>query len=206
MYSLATYNCHNFKSNFNKTFKNKRYNFYNRALASCEFNLKDKGRGRPCGGKMWPVKKGIKTLACYELKSNIMAISVELGNGKSLQIYGVWLKSDDNSSESLEYFQSNLLMLESEIKNNIEKKQPFIIMGDWNADIKDYLDSKNVGYTYRNGGYKALIDHIVWFKNESDFKMVDVMICNNNDNSSDDLPITIIVNVDLGVKDEFKQI
>ncbi|CAF0863893.1 unnamed protein product [Brachionus calyciflorus] len=35
--------------------------------------------------------------------------------------------------------------------------------------------------------------------------MVDVMICNNNDNSSDHLQITIKVDVDLGVEDEFKQ-
>ncbi|CAF0872203.1 unnamed protein product [Brachionus calyciflorus] len=57
-------------------------------------NLKDKCRGRPYGGKMWLVKKGINILACYELSSNIMVISVELGNGKSLQIYA-------NSSGSL---------------------------------------------------------------------------------------------------------
>ncbi|CAF0863874.1 unnamed protein product [Brachionus calyciflorus] len=91
-------------------------------LFTSEFSLKDKGRGRPYGDKMWLVKKGINILACYELRRNIMVISVELGNGKSLQIYGVWLKFDNNSSQSLKDFQSNLLMLESEIKNNIEKK------------------------------------------------------------------------------------
>ncbi|RNA27261.1 hypothetical protein BpHYR1_002275, partial [Brachionus plicatilis] len=36
--------------------------------------------------------------------------------------------------------------------------------------------------------------------------MVDVKICNSNDNSSDHLPITIKVDVDLGVKDESNQV
>ncbi|CAF0922180.1 unnamed protein product, partial [Brachionus calyciflorus] len=67
------------------------------------------------------------------------------------------------------------------------------------------LDSQKVGYTYRNGDYKALIDHIVWHKNESDFKMVEVKIFNGNINSSDHLPITIKIDVDLGVKDESNQ-
>ena len=159
MYNFATYNCHNFKSNFNTVEKLLKENdiifiiehwlaveeFHEfniidtsnfNILFTSEFSLKDKSRGRPYGGKMWFVKKGINILACYELSNNIMVISVELGNGKSLQIYGVWLKFDDNSSESLENFQSNLLMLESEIKNNVEKKQPFVIMGDWNADLE----------------------------------------------------------------------
>ncbi|CAF1072537.1 unnamed protein product [Brachionus calyciflorus] len=82
-------------------------------------------------------------------------------------------------------------------------------MGDWNADLercrrfdiifKDFVynndliisddsDSQKVGYTYRNSDYKALIDHINWHKND------------------DHLPITIKVDVDLGVKDEFNQV
>ncbi|CAF0796185.1 unnamed protein product [Brachionus calyciflorus] len=58
-------------------------------------------------------------------------------------------------------------------------------MGDWNVDIKHDLDSQNVSFTYRNCDYK---------------------ICNNNDNSSDHLPITIKVDVDLGVKNEINHV
>ncbi|CAF0708279.1 unnamed protein product [Brachionus calyciflorus] len=153
---------------------------------------------------MWFVKGGINILAYYELSNNIMEISVELCNGKSLQISGVWLKFGDNSSESLENFQINLLILESEIKNNVEKKQLFDFVNNKDLIISDELDS--VGFTYRNRDYKALIEHIVWGKNESDFKMVKLKICNGNNNSTDHLPITIKVDVDLGVKEESNQV
>ncbi|CAF0751913.1 unnamed protein product [Brachionus calyciflorus] len=94
-------------------------------------------------------------------------------------------------------------MLESEIKNNIEKKQPFIIMGDWNANIKRGRRFDIIFKDFVNKNKLTISDDLD-LKN-SDFKMVDVLICNNNDISSDHLPIAIKVDIDLGVKNEIEQ-
>ncbi|CAF1122752.1 unnamed protein product, partial [Brachionus calyciflorus] len=119
---------------------------------------------------------------------------------KGITNFGVWLKFDDNSSESLENFQSNLLMLESEIKNNVEKNQPFVIMGDWNADLERGRRFDIIFKDFVNNTDLIISDDL------DSQKMVDVKICNDNNNSSDHLPITIKVFDDLGVKDESNQL
>ena len=155
-------------------------------IFTSEFSLEERRRGRPFGGKMWLTRKNVNVVACTELSQSIMGISIELENNKLLHVYGVWLKFDDNSKESLDEFKSSIIILESEIKNCIDRDLPFIVMGDWNADlnrdrrfdeifrqfivknnlyVSDDFDINNVGYTYKNSDYKASLDHIVWGKN-----------------------------------------
>lgn len=85
---------------------------------------------------MWLVKKALNIISYTELSNDVSVISIELNDGNTFQIYGGWLKFDDNSTESFAEFRSNILMLESEIKNNREKGTSFILLGDWNADLK----------------------------------------------------------------------
>ncbi|CAF0738357.1 unnamed protein product [Brachionus calyciflorus] len=126
------------------------------------------------------------------------------------------LKFDDNSNESYDCFKSDLLILESEIKYNLDRNLPFVIMGDWNADlsrekrfdklfkefilkknlqISDFLDSKYTGFTYRNGSYRATLDHIVWSQSESSFEILDSSIENIAENLSDHLPVTVRIKI-----------
>ncbi|RMZ94546.1 hypothetical protein BpHYR1_046129, partial [Brachionus plicatilis] len=114
--------------------------------------------------------------------------------------------------ESFSEFNTNLIILESELKSNRDKKQPFIILGDWNADVQrgkrfdlsfknfitrnDLILSDNVtnsdcSFTYRNGTYNAWLDHAVWCSKNSKFINSECLVLNEIDNPSDHLPICL---------------
>lgn len=114
MIKLATYNCHNFKSNYNtvkklidsndiifviehwlaeeelNTIKLVDSNDFN-VIFSSDFSLSHKDCGRPFGGKAWFIKKNLKILSCIDLSQNINAISIQLSNQQKFQIYGYGL-------------------------------------------------------------------------------------------------------------------
>ncbi|RNA14024.1 hypothetical protein BpHYR1_015398 [Brachionus plicatilis] len=237
--NLASFNCKNFKSNFNTVQKILEMNDivfiiehwlgqeeahlvkmidttdFNIVFKS-DFSLYESRQGRPFGGKMWLVKKALNIISYTELSNDVSVISIELNDGNSLQIYGGWLKFDDNSTKSFAEFRSNILMLESELKNNREKGTSFILLGDWNADLKrgkrfdkilknfvennnleisDNYDQNQIGYTYRNGNYKAQLDHMMWSKTSNTLSFSSFKVINDLDNFSDHLPISADVKI-----------
>ena len=151
---------------------------------SCESRLNCKGsKGRPFGGRCWVIRNDIKVIEYLRLSNVLSKISIEDPKGSKMSIFGIWQPFDDGSMLKLSGLQSNLSMLEAEIRNM--RGEDIIIIGDFNADFKrnkrfDKLIAKLMkdieffeitnknesnSTTYSNGTYQATIDHM--FANES---------------------------------------
>ena len=86
-----------------------------------DFSLADNKKGRPHGGRTIVWNNIHKVTSCITLGENILKVRLIIRNIKTLIIYCVWLKFDDNTYDSLHSFKNDLDVLESEI--NICKRE-----------------------------------------------------------------------------------
>ena len=154
---MASYNCQNFKANYNFIIKlleknefvylcetwlateeehiineiiSDEYQF----ISQSNFSLANNRKGRPFGGKIFIIKKIHKLISCTTLSSEIDKVCIALSNGKRIHIYCLWLAFDNNSSEAFNSFKSNLEILETEIAYNRREQIEYFFLGDFNAD------------------------------------------------------------------------
>ena len=164
-------------------------------------------RGRPYGGKCWLINKNLR-ISNYNFINNDISY-VEISDSKSISkliVIGLHLPFDDNSTEKLANYISNLQILESIIEEHVDI--PLFIVGDFNTDLNldkrytkqlkklmqecslasvDY-EFPNIDYTYQNGNYRNHIDHVL--ANEVARNItIDCKIIENMLNMSDHNPI-----------------
>ena len=181
-------------------------------LAEKEFFQKKKGR--PFGGSLWIIRNDLKIKDFCILSGQISKIVIEINSFENLAIYGVWLGYDDskNRINSNQAFLSNLAILESEVSLNLSTETSFIIVGDFNADLKrnrrfdkhlstfmnsnnlvaceNLFNTKDINYTYEKGKHLAYIDHAICHLKDSKL-VTGYGILNDPDNASDHQPLKI---------------
>ena len=148
------------------------------------------------------------------MSEQISKIVIELNSFQEFTIYGNWLGYDDTRDRagSFSAFQNNLTFLASEVESLKAKQEPFILIGDFNADLKrkrrfdKYLNTflqdnelvacenlfepSEINYTYKKGKTTAYIDHALCASHENQF-ISNYEIMNDPENASDHFPIKI---------------
>ena len=90
--------------------------------------------GKPHGGLCWTINQNILLKSDNIFNDKITNIEINQCNvAKSLFIYGLWMAFDDGKQEKIANFQSNLSLIEAEIKLN--SKHNILIVEEFNADI-----------------------------------------------------------------------
>ena len=184
------------------------------SFSLAEKNFFSKKQGRPHGGTLWIIRKNLKIKDYVVLSEEISKIIIETNQFQEFTIYGNWLGYDDsrNRASSFSAFQNNLTLLASEIEFLNAKESQFLLVGDFNADLKrkrrfdkylssylhenkliaceDLFEKGDLNYTYKKGKNKAYIDHAICAANNNQF-ITGYGVLNDPENASDHLPLKI---------------
>lgn len=74
-----------------------------------------------------------------------------------------------------------------------------------NLSLSDNYDNNRVGYTYRNGEYKAYLDHIIWPIEETSLYVTECTVLDLDCNLSDHLPISTYVHFKNNINAEWTE-
>ena len=238
---LATFNCRNYKSNknnVNNLANNNDITFicehwlleseqliikrnlpHHHVYLHADESVKDRlGRGRPFGGFCWLIKKEFENIKFIMYNKSVSQIIITRKNGNKINIFGVWLPYENNSSENFEMLKNCFSIIEAALDAN--KNEETFIMGDFNCDLhrgnrfddvaRQFVNenklvdcvglfNQNVKFTYKKGEYKASIDHILIYKSFQ--KNIECCVVGPCDNGSDHNYICLSCNMESNVKE-----
>ena len=167
---------------------------------------------------MWVLRSDLEIKEYIAFNEQVSKISIKLNKDVDLVLFGIWLGFDDSKNRAISNaaFLNNLALLENEINTLKAIETPFLLFGDFNADLnlnkrfdkhlKEFLTTNklmsweqaftqsDIDYTYKKGKTKAYIDHI--FYSEKTNFIVDYQILNDSEDVSDHRPITCNFDID----------
>ena len=185
-----------------------------KVLFYSEFSELENRRGRPFGGTSWVIHNDYEIVnhINYDRHLSTVEIKPKNLNRESILLIGVWMPFDDGTAETWAKIQVQFSSIQG-IIDSLDVQQKWIMMGDWNMDIKrtkraderfkeflteNYLDicenrfSQDVDFSYFNGDYRSHIDHIIC--NEEVVKYTRACkILDYRENLSDHLPLIISI-------------
>ena len=148
---IATYNCLNFKANkiyiqsiikkydvcfFIEHWLNTKEQYLfneicldHHVIFHADYDNSETLRGRPHGGLCWVINKKISVKNFNIFNKNVTNITIEFEKN-IFMLFGIWLPFNDNTNGSLALFQSSLSLISSQLNPT----QPYIVLGDFNAD------------------------------------------------------------------------
>ncbi|RNA25524.1 RNA-directed DNA polymerase from mobile element jockey-like [Brachionus plicatilis] len=171
-----------------------------------------KSEGRRFGGKCWLVRKNIDVISFEFDHPDYSIIRVQVGT-EILNIIGVWIPYDNMKKLRYCNFKSIISSMENILDDCSDEN--FLLVGDWNCDrlrgkrfdklfnnfimnnqLADCADKfkPSIEFTYKNGDYRATLDHILVRKND----LVSVSkfdVLHDLSNLSDHQPISCEFNI-----------
>jgi len=168
--------------------------------------------GRPYGGTCWFIKKQIQLISYENMDPEDQRFSkiriIDIDND-FIDITGVWLVCDENSSDTLCTFQSTISFIAGHLKSTNHRNN--IIIGDFNASFernnrfdrifREFVSKQRLTYchkltkhseftTYSKGGFNSRIDHCLIDLSLTN-RLLNLNILIRNDDTSDHKPIQI---------------